>query len=117
MALSLGILVGFQFLFPQKSPDQPAPGQSAQTATLDGQAPPVVAGDPSAPPTQPGTAPVDTASTEPGTPVDVQTSLYRVRIQPRGGRLTGFELTKYNKSPEPGSGPYDLIHTSGAAPL
>jgi YidC/Oxa1 family membrane protein insertase len=119
MALSLGILVGFQFLFPQKSSD-PRPGESAQTATLDGQAPPVVAGDPSiAPATQPGTAPAapDAANVEPGTPVDVRTSLYRVRIQPRGGRLTSYELTKYNKSPEPGSGPYDLIHAGAAAPL
>jgi YidC/Oxa1 family membrane protein insertase len=121
MALSLGILVGFQVLFPQQKPE-PKP-DATQTAGLEAQSPsPVPAAAPAggAAPTAgtvPVPAPAPTASLEPLAPVEIQTSLYRIRIQPRGGRLTNFELTKYDRDPIPGSPPYDLVRVKGAAPL
>jgi YidC/Oxa1 family membrane protein insertase len=119
MALSLGILVGFQVLFPQQGTEAPKPGETQPVASPGGQAPLVAPGSISAPaPNQPAPAPVaDPASVAPGTPIEIRTSLFRARIQPRGGRLTSFELANYRRDPTADSGPYDLIRAGQHAPL
>jgi YidC/Oxa1 family membrane protein insertase len=110
LALSLGILVGFQVLFPPKTPDPNAKGTSVtQAEPSSGSAP--------APGGVPSPAVAESAATDPGTVVEIRSDLYRARFQPRGGRLAGFELVEYEKDPAPGNGPYDLIHTNGSAPL
>lgn len=104
LALSLAILVGFQVLFPHRTP---APGSSsapAVTATADG--------TPAAAVPAPEAAPAD-----PGAVVEVRSSLFTARIASRGGRLVGFELARFQKDPAPGDGPYDLIRQVGTAPL
>ncbi len=127
MALSLGILVGFQVLFPQQNPEPAKPGEG-QVATLDGLAPPPMPGAtaPTGTPTAPtgaqiaaptGAQAAAAESTAPLAPIEVQTSFYRIQIQPRGGRITSFLLTRYHRDPDPESGPYDLVRVKGAAPL
>jgi YidC/Oxa1 family membrane protein insertase len=119
MALSLGILVGFQVLFPQHKPDENKSGeQAALTAQAPAAAAPPVPGvAPGEAPAAAGTAPSEAASTAPGADIDVHTALFHLRVQSRGGRLTSFELANYHKDPGPGSGPYDLIRANGTAPL
>jgi len=108
LALSLGILVGFQVLFPHKAPDpKSAEGlaASATTASAPDQG-------------QPAMAPAaDPVASDPGPIVAVDAPLFRARFASRGGRIVGFELSRYQKDPAPGDGPYDLIHPAGAAPL
>ncbi len=109
MALSLGILVGFQVLFPPKKPPVPA---ADATATADAPAP---VAEPAAAGVAPAAA--ETVATDPGLVVEVGTPLFRTKISSRGGRLLAFELFEYRKDPTAGSGPYDLIHENGATPL
>jgi YidC/Oxa1 family membrane protein insertase len=110
LALSLGILVAFQVLFPHRPPDPKVQGAVATQAA------------PAAPTNQPvAAAPVagipDTTETDPGTVVEIETRLFKARFASRGGRIVGFELADYLKDPAPGDGPYDLVHSTGAAPL
>jgi len=105
LALSLGILVGFQVLFPHRAPaprpmDVSAP---ASSALVD--------------PGQPVVAPADSVPVDPGRIVEIASRLFRARFASQGGRLVGFELSEYRKDPAPGDGPYDLVHANGAAPL
>ncbi|MFN2428104.1 MAG: membrane protein insertase YidC [Candidatus Binatia bacterium] len=108
MALSLGILVGFQLLFPQQksettqSADAPASAVESPTADL---------GRPAA------VGSADPIVTDPGAIIEVQTPLFRARFASRGGRLVGFELAEYRKDATAGSGPYDLVRANGSAPL
>jgi YidC/Oxa1 family membrane protein insertase len=124
MALSLGILVGFQVLFPQK-PEQASTAEVAAQAAGDPAHPTGVAPsvDPKlsapAPDGAPAPALAADAAAQPGTPIEIRTSLFRVSVQPLGGRLTSFELSNYRREPGENSGPYDLIRaaTPAAAPL
>jgi YidC/Oxa1 family membrane protein insertase len=108
LALSLGILVAFQVLFPHRPTDQnpvgAGPLATAASKTADPLQPAAAA--------QPDAAPAD-----PGPIVEIQGQLFRARIASHGGRLVGFELADYKKDPAPGDGPYDLIRQVGAAPL
>jgi YidC/Oxa1 family membrane protein insertase len=125
MALSLGILVGFQVLFPQQKPEQATtaevPAQVAAAPAHPIDAAPAVDPKLSAPGADaaPPAAPAAAAAPQPGTPIDIRTSLFRVSVQPLGGRLTSFELSRYRREPGENSGPYDLIRaaTPAAAPL
>lgn len=109
LALSLGILVGFQLLFPHEpagpQPADKAPVASGEARLADPGAPAAVA--PAAEP----------QATDPGAIVEIKSPLFQARIASRGGRLIGFELSQYRKDPAPGDGPYDLIRQSGSAPL
>lgn len=110
LALSLGILVGFQVLFPPEKPEPAPPGAASSSS--------VAAAPASADPLQAVTAQAaEAAVADPGSILEIQTPLYKARIASRGGRLAGFELTGYRKDPDPGSGPYDLVHANGASPL
>lgn len=104
LALSLGILVGFQVLSPHKGPD-PKQAEVASTPA------PVLPGAATT------AAPVDATPTDPGPIVEVQSRLFRARFASRGGRLVGFELADYKKDPAPGDGPYDMVRQAGTAPL
>ncbi|MFN2377447.1 MAG: membrane protein insertase YidC [Candidatus Binatia bacterium] len=109
LALSLGILVGFQVLFPPQKPESAPPGAAAPTS---------VASPAPADPFQVGTVPAaESAVSDPGFILEVRAPLYKARFASRGGRLAGFELTGYRKDPHSGSGPYDLVHANGALPL
>lgn len=110
MALSLGILVGFQVLFPPQKPE-PAPETRVEAPAAPS---PDVAG---APPSAIAPAPTEPAPTDPGTIVDVRSPMFHARLASRGGRIVGFELLEYRDDPSAGSGPYDLVHDNGAAPL
>jgi len=87
LALSLGILVGFQVLFPPKAPDPgaPAAGQSATSGSSTWAAP--------AAPGSPAAAAPAPAAYSPGPVVEVKTPLYDARFASQGGRLVGFQLS------------------------
>jgi YidC/Oxa1 family membrane protein insertase len=112
LALSLGILVGFQVLFPHRPPEQKTP--EAVSTVSNPSAVPAAPAVPGAAPA-PTTAPV--APADPGPIVEVRTRLFRARFASGGGRLISYELTEYAKDPAPGDGPYDLVHATGAEPL
>lgn len=108
MALSLGILVGFQVLFPQQKPD-PSPARDVPASAIS---------SPSADPALPASAPAaDALDADPGPVVEVRTPLFTIRVGSRGGRILGFELADYQRDPAPGNGPYDLVRQNGSAPL
>lgn len=123
MALSLGILVGFQVLFPPQSPE-PGPGEDPQ-AVAQGDAPSSAIGaalDAASPPApaagSPSTVPAaEPAPVEPGPEVEVRTSLFDLTIGSRGGRLLSFQLADYQRDRSAGGGPYDMIEANGSAPL
>ena len=118
MALSLGIIVGFQVLFPQQNPQPVA--TEAGSAPIAGDPAAAVAGQPDAPAATASAAAVSApaqAELSPGPIVEVSGPLFRARVVSRGGRLAGFALTEYQKDPAPGAGPYDLVRDQGAGPL
>ena len=108
MALSLGILVGFQVLFPQHKTDPQSAGDAPASAVESG------SGVPGQPEVAVAAEPV---VSDPGAIVEIQTPLFRARLASRGGRLVGFELADYKQDATAGSGPYDLIRRDGTAPL
>ncbi len=110
LTISLVILIGFQLLGP-KPPEPVAPsaiGEPAGGGPAVAQAKAGVALDfPAA-----STEPID-----PGPTVEVKTDLFRAVFASRGGRMLHFELAKYRASAEAGSGPHDLVLSTGIAPL
>lgn len=110
-ALSMGILIGFQYLFPppeRTSAPEVAPSQeSAPAASIDASQPIV-----SVPVAEPGPAPL-----EPGPTIVVETDLFRAEFASRGGRIVRFELLRYPAEPGRGQGFHDLIVADGPGPL
>lgn len=108
LALSLGILVGFQVLFPPKATDPAASGQPGVASSTEAWT------DPSSPAAAPATA---AAPYSPGDVVEVKTPLYTARFAAQGGRLVGFQLARYRDSAAADAGPYDLVRDRNGGPL
>lgn len=120
LALSLGIIVAFQVLFPSPHPAGPVPAAQGIDSAASPSAPAAGSAAPAAPTAAVASAPATAPSApavQPGPSVDVKTRLFRARFSPLGGRLTSFEVADYQKDPAPGDGPYDLVHSAGEEPL
>ncbi len=111
LALSLGILIGFQFLFPPPPrPESPAVTEVAGSAS-GALAPGADSGDLTGAPT------AAAAPSDPGRILEVRSDLFRAAFASNGGRLVSFELTRYREDTTRDSAPYNLVRSTGAAPL
>lgn len=118
IAISLAILLGFEFLWP-KSEVPPEQQQAAQQAQQQAQAPdapqPGAPGAPSAPGLgQPG-APVDRAAVIAGQDmrIRIDTPALRGSLNLQGGRIDDLTLKNYGVSPEDDSARIDLLSPAG----
>lgn len=110
IALCLGVLIAWQYFFPQnamiqKAPDQKAPQQQAQKAD----AKPAAKPDPS----------MAQAEPLPGAPIVVTTPLYKATLLNSGGVLQNFSLSRYKLSLDKNSPSMDLVssHAASKAPM
>lgn len=111
LTLSLVILIGFQLLAPR--PPEPAATASLEEPVGSGTAAPEPKGSQGALP-----SPTPEQPSDPGVITEVKTQLFRAEFASRGGRLLHFELARYRASADVGSGPHDLVLSSGGiAPL
>jgi YidC/Oxa1 family membrane protein insertase len=96
IALSIAILVGYNFLFPPVKPEPVKTSAPVQAPVQPQPGTPAAAGvNPSAAQSQP---PVSTLPEAPGAPskeIKVETSLYSAIINTRGGTFKSFRLNKY----------------------
>jgi YidC/Oxa1 family membrane protein insertase len=108
IVLCLGILIGWQYFFPQNALIQKAPPQQGQQ---QGQQPDAItAPKPSAKPD------ASMAAAEPlaGAPITVTTPLYKATFLNTGGVLQHFTLSKYKLSLAPDSPNMDLVSSKAA---
>src|SRR4051794_6463313 len=125
IVLSVGILIGFQYLFEKlRPPTPPAPTVPTQTAPAPGTAPSGTAPGTVAPSTVPGatTTPGAAAPTGPETREQALAEQPRVKIDtPRlhgsialtGGRLDDLTLASYHETPDRSSPEVVLLWPSG----
>jgi len=99
VVLSLAVLVGWNFLFPAKTPAPKTDAPAGQAATAAQPAPAAPKAE-----TLPAFAPT------PGRKVTVDTPLYRAVFNASGGVLEQFSLKQYHQAITPGSLPVDLVN-------
>ena len=114
-ALSMAVLLGWQFFFaPQQAP-QPAPQQVAEQAA--GQPAGQGAAQQVAIPAEPLPGMDDAPAPAPaaGRSVTVTTPLYTAQLNVKGGILESYSLAEYKRGVEPGSARMQLLTPSTAA--
>jgi YidC/Oxa1 family membrane protein insertase len=116
IVLSLIILVGFQYLFPPATPQQPATGTPAkeQTVAPGNQTPSA----PAASLVPAGGATSSPIALDPNAKdITVETPLYTAVIKEQGGGFQSFVLKDYRNAMEHDSGPMQLIAAKGPGDL
>lgn len=112
--LSIGILVGYQYLLARR-----APAPVAQAPAVE--APPTA--EPSAAPPPPGSgtvapkSPQPAAYSEPELTERVETDRFEIVASSRGGRLKSYRLKAYRENVDPGSPAHELIPPGPVQPL
>ncbi|WP_320170708.1 membrane protein insertase YidC [Maridesulfovibrio sp.] len=109
VALSMVVLLGWQFIFPPK-PQQPAPVKQEQTAKQSQ----AVAPDVSGPVSDQLPDPASTAAivSAKGTKLTVETPLYTAVINSQGGLLENFKLKKFKQTIAKDSPDMDMVGTN-----
>jgi YidC/Oxa1 family membrane protein insertase len=113
IVLSMAVLFGYQFLFPQQPVPQPEPVQPSQAVPAAASAPTypaavVVVGSPA------GQAPVPSGATRTGRDIAVETDLYSAIFSENGGAIKSFRLNNYRESIEPDSDLMELIRAGAS---
>jgi YidC/Oxa1 family membrane protein insertase len=107
IVLCLGVLIGWQYFFPQSALIQQAPqGQQQPKQQADGK--------PAAKPNGKPDASMAQAAPLEGAPVAVSTPLYKAVLLSSGGVLQHFTLSKYKLSMAPDSPNMDLVSPRAA---
>ncbi|GFK92435.1 Membrane protein insertase YidC [Fundidesulfovibrio magnetotacticus] len=105
IALCLGVLIAWQYFFPQNSLIQKAPDQQAQQQGQKAESKPAAKPDPS----------MAQAEPLPGSPIVVSTPLYKATLLTSGGVLQHFTLSKYKLSLDQNSPNMDLVSAQAAS--
>lgn len=111
-ALSFGVLMLWQKFFMPQRPEavsQSDPSEISAPSPESGELPRPAPSDPlvqAAPSTQVESAAI---SRQPEKVIEIESPLFRARINTNGGRLEGWELRNFSKTHDPDSGPFDLI--------
>ena len=109
VALSIIILLGWQYLFPPPAPEPQPEATTAQTAETASPAPAAQQTAPAVPAT-PGVAPTTPAAIDPGArDITVDTPLYTAIISEQGGAIKSFKLKQYRAGIDKDSGPMELV--------
>ncbi len=115
IALSLAVLVGYQYLF---SPPPPAPVGRDNTAVAPspaGNASEPVTAVPAASPS--GAGGIAQGKEVPARSIEVKTPLYTATISTAGGGISSFFLSRYKDVIGPGGRPLDIIGSKNLQPL
>jgi YidC/Oxa1 family membrane protein insertase len=111
VALSLLVLLGWNYLFPSAPAEQAAPAKQAEQA--GGEAAKQAAAAPDKTPLAELSPAVQAASV--GKKVRVSTPLYTAQFNTNGGVIGHFELAGFRQTIEPGAPPVDLIGDAAMA--
>ena len=124
IVLSVGILIGFQYLFEKLRPPPPTPAVTTQTAPAPGTAPTGTAPGTVAPSTVPGATPSPGAAAASTSETREQALAEQPRVKidaPRlhgsvtltGGRIDDLTLANYHETPDPRSPEVVLLWPTG----